>query len=383
MNVFPFSPLGRVRLMRLTQFKSLSALLPVVVLLLLASCEGEGPSAVNYDRKALLEHYAQNLILPEYQEFGAACSDLEGAWDSFADAPTTEGLDLLRQRLVQAWTDWQAVAPLDFGPALDRGLLGFANTFPTDSTSIYFLMQEGTWNLDQADNLDVQGFPALDFLLFSRSPAATVAAFSSASDAAERRAYTQALVQRLVMLSSGVQTDWENGYAAAFPEADGVDVGSSLGKLVNAINRYYERDLRDGKVGIPLGVRSLGIVQPERAEALYSGESRALAVAGLVAYENWLLGGADAADPGLDDYLDAVNAQYNGQPLSDEIRAALADAQSSLRDGVTLSLNEAVVAETGAVQNAYTTLQRLLVLIKVDLPSSLGILITYQDNDGD
>jgi hypothetical protein len=193
-------------------------------------------------------------------------------------------------------------------------------------------------------------------------------------------------VERLALLAAGVQQDWENGYAASFPEADGVDVGSSLGKLINAINRYYERDLRDGKVGIPLGVRSLGIAQPERAEALYSGESRALAVAGLVAYENWLLGGADASAPdapGLDDYLDAVDAQYNGQPLSDEIRAVLAEAQTSLRDGVTLPLNEAVLAEAGAVQNAYTSLQRLLVLIKVDLPSSLGILITYQDNDGD
>ncbi|MBI1193414.1 MAG: hypothetical protein GC205_09585 [Bacteroidetes bacterium] len=366
---------------------SLSLYFGLSFALLFSACEGEGPTAVNYDRKGLLEHYAQNLILPEYQEFGTACSDLENAWDSFADVPSTEGLDLLRQRLVQAWTDWQTVAPLDFGPALDRGLLGFVNTFPADSAGIDFLMEAGTWNLDQADNLDVQGFSALDFLLFSRSPEATVAAYSGAgSAAAQRRAYTETLVQRLVQLANAVQTDWENGYAASFPEADGVDVGSSLGKLVNALNRYYERDLRDGKVGIPLGVRSLGIAQPERVEALFSGESRSLAVAGLVAYEYWLLGGADASAPeapGLDDYLDAVNAQHNGQPLSDEIRAALADAQTSLRDGVTLPLNDAVVAEAGAVQNAYTGLQRLLVLIKVDLPSSLGILITYQDNDGD
>jgi len=371
-------------------FRLFPALMPNAVLLtavlLFPSCEGEGPATTSYDRRALLEHYADNLIVPGYQQFGAACSDLESAWDSFEAAPGAESLDLLRQRLITAWTAWQNVAPLDFGPALDRGLLGFVNTFPPDSNTINIHMDAGSWNLDQVTNFDAQGFPALDFLLFSRSPEATVAAFSVAGDAAQRRAYAGTLVERLALLASSVQQDWENGYAASFPEGDGVDVGSSLGKLINAINRYYERDLRDGKVGIPLGVRSLGIAQPERAEALYSGESRALAVAGLVAYENWLLGGADASAPdapGLDDYLDAVDAQYNGQPLSDEIRAVLAEAQTSLRDGVTLPLNEAVLAEAGAVQNAYTSLQRLLVLIKVDLPSSLGILITYQDNDGD
>jgi len=35
------------------------------------------------------------------------------------------------------------------------------------------------------------------------------------------------------------------------------------------------------------------------------------------------------------------------------------------------------------VDAAYVELQKQVVLFKTDMPSSLGVLITYQDNDGD
>ena len=35
------------------------------------------------------------------------------------------------------------------------------------------------------------------------------------------------------------------------------------------------------------------------------------------------------------------------------------------------------------VDNAYEKLQQLVPLLKVDLTSALGVLITYADNDGD
>jgi hypothetical protein len=42
-----------------------------------------------------------------------------------------------------------------------------------------------------------------------------------------------------------------------------------------------------------------------------------------------------------------------------------------------------VVDQQQASLDVYAELQALVVLWKVDMMSSLGVLITYQDNDGD
>jgi hypothetical protein len=43
----------------------------------------------------------------------------------------------------------------------------------------------------------------------------------------------------------------------------------------------------------------------------------------------------------------------------------------------------AVNTEQSKVQDLYNEMQKMVVLLKVDLSSALSILITYQDNDGD
>jgi uncharacterized protein len=346
----------------------------------LSSCQSTGPQTVNFDRKALLTSYANDQIMPAYQQYAGSCNALKSRWEEFSAAPGTGTLTPLKESLINAWTDWQKVAPLDFGPALDRGLLVFTNTFPADTVGIAETISTGTWNLDQASMIDVQGFPAFDYLLAGRDDDRIVALFTSDAQASDRLAYTSALINRINDLAVAVSDDWQTGYAQSFIEADGVDVGSSLGKLINAANRYLESDLRDGKIGIPLGLRSLGVIQPDRVEGKFSEASLPLFQAAVTSYQTWIFG---LDGPGLDDYLDAVDARYGSISLSTEMQDALDDvlllANTSLADPI----DQAVVTQPESVETMYTALQRLLVLFKVDLSSSLGILITYQDSDGD
>jgi hypothetical protein len=46
-------------------------------------------------------------------------------------------------------------------------------------------------------------------------------------------------------------------------------------------------------------------------------------------------------------------------------------------------LKDNLVSNKTKVDDAVKSLQKLVVLLKVDVPSATGILITYQDNDGD
>ena len=52
-------------------------------------------------------------------------------------------------------------------------------------------------------------------------------------------------------------------------------------------------------------------------------------------------------------------------------------------DAIDRPLEAWLVEEAGAADQLYTDLQQLVVYLKVDMTSSLGILISYQDTDGD
>ena len=81
---------------------------------------------------------------------------------------------------------------------------------------------------------------------------------------------------------------------------------------------------------------------------------------------------------GLDDYLKASDAA--------ELDAQI-QAQFNVIEGRLIAINnplkKAVINQSQEVQALYNELQKLIVLWKVDMPSRLGVLISYQDNDGD
>jgi hypothetical protein len=86
---------------------------------------------------------------------------------------------------------------------------------------------------------------------------------------------------------------------------------------------------------------------------------------------------------GFDDYLDFVEAEYEpGLPLSEKINQQFTDCllQANALSG---PVHELVVSDPDALNDLYLSLKQLLVLLKTDMSSRLGLLITFSDNDGD
>ena len=85
---------------------------------------------------------------------------------------------------------------------------------------------------------------------------------------------------------------------------------------------------------------------------------------------------------GLDDYLISLGAEYNEGTLNDAIKAQFAACRNKL-DAIPKPLKESLTSNKANVDEAVKELQRLIILFKADIPSATGVLITYQDNDGD
>lgn len=354
----------------------------------LQSCNDDTPggrtNTNDFDRQLMLEDMATQVIVPSFLKLNTETGNLQTAINAFTADPTQTTLDAAQAALKDAWLAWQGVNLYQFGPAADNGLRAALNNFPTDDRTIEANISSGDYSLSSISNLQAIGFPAIDYLLHNTEDALLLDQYTTAETAAARKTYLNevaALVSEKVSLSYGSWTGEGSDYATAFAENDGTAVGSSLSELVNAFNQQYERYTRDGKIGIPAGVRSLGVPIPESTEAFYGGYSLELAIANLRAYQQ-LFKGADQEGLDLADYLISLNASNEAGALDQQIKTQLEASIASLQ---TLEdpLSETIRNNNDAVLSTYVELQRLVVLLKAELPSAMGVTITFQDNDGD
>ncbi len=118
-----------------------------------------------------------------------------------------------------------------------------------------------------------KAFPHL-IILSTEYPAddnGIVAYYTTGEDAAESRAYLKKLTDRMNMLITNVITEWNGSYKDTFISSTGLDIGSSMGIVVNAYILNYERYIRSGKIGIPAGIVAgvSGVAYPDKVEAYY------------------------------------------------------------------------------------------------------------------
>jgi predicted lipoprotein len=340
----------------------------------------------DFDRKAMLTNVGNNVILPAYQNFNRSCVKLDSTIVDFNLSPDITKLSNLQSIFKDTYRVWQSSSSFGFGPADDAYLSKNTNTFPTDSVKINSNLNS-TYNLDAISNLDARGLPAMDYLLFGLATDnnSILIKYTTDGQATKRKQYLAALSAALKTNISTVLSNWSAGgnYMNTFLNATGTDVGSSLGQFINQLDFDLEI-LKNYKLGVPLGKQSMGTPFPAKVEAYYNGISSELALLQIKSIENIYLGksiqGVDGQ--GLDDYLIKINAQYNGGSLNDAIKNQFSAAITKLQV-VPDPLSNNITSNPTVVNAAYIEIQKLVVLLKTDLPSALGVLITYEDTDGD
>ena len=101
----------------------------------------EGPSAEDFDKEAMLRNIAEEVIVPSYEALATSLESLRLASEAYQADPTTSNLELLRERLDEAYVSWQGCAPFEIGPAANEGLKLLVNTFPSDTSRVVSLIE--------------------------------------------------------------------------------------------------------------------------------------------------------------------------------------------------------------------------------------------------
>ncbi|MFK7847500.1 MAG: imelysin family protein [Rhodothermales bacterium] len=354
-----------------------------------AACDSSGtndPPEEVFDRGALLENIGNNLIFPTYGKLLSHVEDLEIEADQFLQNPSVSSLADLREGLKQARLTWQEASFFQFGPAQTVALRGVLNTFPANVDQINSNITSGNYVLGSIENLPAGGFPALGYLIYGDglTDEDIVGLYTTDQNAASRIKYLRDNTEFISEIVLFVANEWGSGgnYLNTFldPDNAGTDVGSSLGEVVNAMILHFERFSRDGKIGIPAGVRSAGVPRPRATEAFYAGYSAELAGANLEGLLRLYTGVGENGQGGtsLADNLGFLGAS----DLAVDIETAFAESLAAV-SGLTDPLSTQLEGNVDEALVVFTKMQELVVLMKVDMASRLGITITFQDNDGD
>ena len=349
------------------KYKSIHiALLAALFLGAAFSCKKTPDPTPEFDKASLLTNLADNVIVPAIDDFASKTETLEADYQNFQQDRSAANLETVRQSWKEAYISWQTVKIFDFGPFRSYALKGAIGTFPTDTTKIENNIAAGSYNLGTVDNTDAIGLPSLDFLLYRNN------ALSYFIDDVYAQ-YALDVIQKMKSEIQAVKTQWTT-YRSTFIASTGTETTSAFSELVNEFNRDYELG-KNAKVGIPIGKQSLGIQLPEYIEARYSGISFDLLKANMMALKSVYTG---ASGVGFDDYL----VHLERSDLNNTINANFNDIIATI-NGFSGTLEQEMQSNVSGLDNLYNELQAQVVYLKTDMTSAFGILITYQDNDGD
>lgn len=337
----------------------------------------------NFDRGAMLVNYADKLILPNFELFQKDLQVLVNAKDSFITAPTTAHFEAVQTAWGKAYNSWQYVEMYNIGKA-EEILYNFQmNIYPTNTADIHKNIQSGAYDLSHPNNNDAVGFPALDYMLFglANSQEDLLAKYTSDYDADKYKKMLSDLVDQMQDLTTSVNNDWKTNYRKTFIESTDNSASSAVNKFINDYIFYFEKGLRANKFGIPAGNFSNEPL-PDRVEGLYHNTiSKQLALEAIKASKE-AFNGTAKGDTETGESFYTYLSYLGEKELADDINLKF-DAAYEKVNLLSESLSEQVKTDNTKMTEAYDALQKIVILLKLDMLQAFNVRVDYVDADGD
>ncbi|MEM6642379.1 MAG: imelysin family protein [Bacteroidota bacterium] len=335
-----------------------------------------------FDRKNLLNNFAENIILPATSAVVNSAKEFNNTIELLQARKDSTSLLNAQKAWDQLYQDWIKVGFLNFGPGGSEGrrrtLAEEVASWPVSTDEIEQKISAGDFGLDDAKR-NSRGLLAIEYLLFAEEPSD----FLSATDLALRLSYLQAITSQVVAQLGQFQDTWEKTYLQDFISNDGTSVKSSVTLVYNEIVKALETN-RDIRLGIPMGfIAGQSGPQPDLAEARFSQKSINYLFLHHRSLINFWRGiGADGVDrPGLEDYLGAVQG---GQDLADRINLRLTEVERTMNNVPLDQTFRTLAGEGNAdLNDLHGQFKALTPLFKGESSSLLGLAITFSSGDGD
>jgi predicted lipoprotein len=355
----------------------------IVTLYACSSSEEIAPEQVDsFDRSAMMENIADNIIIPAYEDFSGKMSAFKIAGQTFTTTPNQTNLEALRASWLAAYKTWQSIEMFDIGKAEELQFKFYMNVYPVTVNDIEDNIANGNYDLNSVNNQDAQGFPALDYLLhgLADTDAAILDKYTTAENKNNYKNYILAVLDQMNTLTASVESDFK-AQRNIFIVSTQNTATSSVNKLINDYIFYYEKGLRANKFGIPSGIFS-STPLPEKVEGRYKNNvSKELALDALTAVQNLFEGrhyNDSTTGVSFKDYLEKLNRSDIATSTSSQFNTAITQIET-----LENSFATQIDTDNTAMTMAYDELQKAVVLLKVDMLQAFNVSVDYVDADGD
>lgn len=350
---------------------------------LVFSCGNDDPKEEEtFDKTATLALWADDFILQGFERHKNTLAELKGRTDAIGEDFSANDLSELRLAFKTSYLSWQRVSMFNIGKAEELRLRDFVNIYPCDTAAVKENIESESYDLSKLSTIDQQGFPALDYLLFGVfEQDDDVIGLLRSKPAAD---YIKAVVARLVESTDEVLNHWKTDFRKQFIENDESSSTSSASRMVNEYVKYVEKYVRSGKVGIPAGVFSGDPLSDKVEGPFVDTLSLRLFTTSLQACQDFFNGKTSTKQTGesLGHCLDFLNQTKNGEDLTKLINQAFESALEKANECQS-SFATQIEEDNTKMLALYDELQKLVVLLKVDMMQALNISVDYVDADGD
>jgi len=362
-----------------------------------------------FSKAAFLKQVA-DCAVARYQDFELHAAALDEAAKANVAAPSDASADAAKNAWLAANASWQVAEMFRFGPAArtadeDAGAQElrdqiyawrFGARCPVETALVNKLYASSNFGSSLISN---RGLGAVEYLLFypgsdnqcpdysAINKSGSWAALGATETATRKRAYAEAVAADVLENTRKLLEAWDPAHGNFRQKLTQPGSGSVYPNEQAALNAvwhgifYVEKEVKDYKLGIPLGVSECAIgLCPEALESRFANVSTANIRQNYLGFRRLFQGcGRNYTGLGFDDWLDAIGAS----DLRGRMLTALDGAQQAI-DALDPPLEVSVTQNTDRVWAVYTALKQLTDLLKsefvtvldLELPAGAG-----SDND--
>lgn len=304
-----------------------------------------------------------------YQALAASSAELASSAQAYCDKPQQQARAELEADWREAFLDWQRVRFVDFGP-IEQNSLAWQLQFWPDPKNLVgkksrawlARQEEPDRSAIKADSVAVQGFPALEYLLFDEQPAK----LGKALPHAQACKLAVAIAQHVAGNAEQLKQDWlKFGQRYVEEPRYGDDT------VLAAMHGLEQMRLR--RLGAPMGADGAARRNPYLADAWRSGDSLSAIQATLEGLRSLFLPGLKARLKGAQQ--DALYERFARQ--LDSTVERLASMPASMGPLLTDE------ADYRQLQLLLINLERLDNILTDQIAPELGVVKGFNSSDGD
>ncbi|WP_034057642.1 imelysin family protein [Lacinutrix jangbogonensis] len=331
----------------------------------------------SFNVKVLVSDITNKQILHKVNTFVNESALFNIKVEAYLAATTETNLSVVRDQWKQTALTYGAIYAYNIGAIRDQFMDRILYNWPTLPSAIENAINDNseiTQELVAGLSPQIKTLSGLEYLLFGSDLEAANNLFIASE---KRRNYLKFVALDFKTQAERLKGIWNTPGNFSLSLIDNEDTGiqSSFNIIYNGLYNLIET-AKISKIGKPAGLENSSLINPDQTQAYFSALSLLILKENINSVEKTYF---NTEGLGIDDYVFFIT---KNMALNTAIATKIIDVKNAI-DAIPVSLFNAIISHPNQVRTLHEELEALSILFSVDVRSTLSIIITSTDIDGD